>query len=898
MSSEIEYKGARFYKCALQVNPSSYAAYRGEASEDEATYNQRILEQCRENKIKVVGLADHGSVENSKGLRIFLKRNEIVVFPGFEISSSEKIHMVCLYPEDTQHSILNQYLGQLMGGNTSQLADQPTHASSLSCEEIARKLLDQQKGFWFAAHITGKNGLLRLSKDGNNYTHLWKNHELVIAAQIPGSIDGLDVDRQDLKKYHKILENRNPDYKRIKPIAIINARDVSKPEDLAIRSSSCLVKMTQPTVEAFKKAFHDPESRIRLNHVLPEKPYSFIRSIAWEGAGFFRDGTLAFSKNLNAVIGGRGTGKSTLIESIRFALDLPSKGEKKQLEALCRQNLGNAKVLLEVISKSHYGNRYTISRRYGERPEVINEQGEPSHLTPTDLLPSIELLGQNEILEIEKDEDAKLELIHYFLPDRKNFNATMGSLRKKLAENRARIVKKREEIDSLESAVSQEKKYTEQFEYFQKLGIANELNNVQLLEKEKRIKERANMQIYLFEEWLGDYKDAFDVSFLQAENYAALPNADFIEKVAKILEALKQKMDALSEQGEEHLKSAKAGFQIELESWQNNSAKITDELNQAIAQLPEQSGRSGKEIGREFQSIAAQLTVVSRQREILNLQKKIVKALEKERELYLKEYRNTVCNRYTAMTQSIEKLNKSLQGRVRISIARAQNRKSLKKFLLRLFVVVFDRIGSSRVKWIEGPETIDLVEWAQWIAEKKEQSFIAEYKQYGLTKGTVEKMLGMSLDRQLQLQEIELKDVVKIELNTAHSGSTEHYVDLQNLSTGQKCTAILNLLLLGRDEPLIIDQPEDNLDNAFIAEHIVSDIRQSKTKRQFLFATHNANIPIFGDAELIAVLNSERDKGSIAYQGSIDQSDIQQQSAEILEGGKAAFKARQDKYGF
>ncbi len=890
MNNTIQYKGARFYKCALQVNPSSYAAYRGEASEDEATYNQRILEQCQENKIKVVGLADHGSVESSQGLRAFLEENEIVVFPGFEIASSEKIHMVCLYPEDTQHSILNQYLGQLMGGNISQLADQPTHASSLSCEEIARKLLDQQKGFWFAAHITGRNGLLRLSKDGNNYTHLWKNHELVIAAQIPGSIDDLN---QDFKKYHKILENRNPDYKRIKPIAIINAKDVSKPEDLAIRSSSCLVKMTQPTFEALKKAFHDPESRIRLNHDLPEKPYSFIRSIAWEGAGFFEARTLAFSKNLNAVIGGRGTGKSTLIESIRFALDLPSKGGERQLEALRRQNLGSAKVLLEVISKSHHGNRYTISRRYGERPEVINEQGEPSHLTPADLLPSIELLGQNEILEIEKDEDAKLELIHYFLPDRKKFNATMDLVRKKLAENRAEIVKQREEIDSLESAVSQEQKYKEQLENFQKLGIANKLSNVQFLEKEKWIKDQVNTQFQSFEEWLENYKDAFDVSFLQAENDAALPNTDSIEKIAKIMEAFKQKIDALVEQEKEHLKAARADYQIELKNWQSNSAKITDELNQAIAQLPEQSGRSGKEIGREFQGIATQLTAVSRQREALDRQKKIVKELEKERSRYLEEYRDTAFKRYTAMSQSIEKLNKSLRGKVKISIVRIQNRKSLEKFLSEL-----DGIGSAKVQWIKYPETIDLVEWAQWIAEKKEQSFINEYEQYDLTKGTVEKMLGMSLDRQLQLQEIELKDVVKIELNTAHSGSTEHYVDLQHLSTGQKCTAILNLLLLGRDEPLIIDQPEDNLDNAFIAEHIVSDIRQSKTKRQFLFATHNANIPIFGDAELIAVLNSEKDKGSIAYQGSIDQSDIQQQSAEILEGGKAAFKARQDKYGF
>ena len=108
----------------------------------------------------------------------------------------------------------------------------------------------------------------------------------------------------------------------------------------------------------------------------------------------------------------------------------------------------------------------------------------------------------------------------------------------------------------------------------------------------------------------------------------------------------------------------------------------------------------------------------------------------------------------------------------------------------------------------------------------------------------------------------------------------------------------MNLLLLSREDPLIIDQPEDNLDNAFIAERIVQDLRKSKTNRQFLFATHNANIPVLGDAEMITVLSGKHDNGPIHHEGSIDKPEVRDQAAEILEGGQAAFDMRRNKYGF
>ena len=896
MSSEIEYRGARFYRCALQVNSASYNKdFRGGEGLDENTYNQGIVQYCHENNIKVVGLADHGSIDTSQTLRECLTAEGLVVFPGFEIASSEKIHMVCLYSEKTKNSQLQQYLGQLMEANVSQLSKTKVHPSSLSCEQIAGKIINKQEGFWYAAHITGKSGLLKLSGAGDNYAHLWKNHVLVVAGQIPGSVEDLEIARNDLKKYREIIENKNPGYKRGKPIAIINAKDVCSPEILSNQSASCLIKMTEPTFASFKLAFHDPESRIRLNYDVPEQPYSIIKSISWYGAGFFEESSLAFSKHLNAIIGGRGTGKSTLIESIRYALDLPIRqSETKALDNFRKNTLNNSQIVLEITSKSLNDESYTISRRYGEMPVVKNKNGENSNMTPKDLLPGLELLGQNEILEIEKDEGEKLDLIHRFLPIGQGNNQRIPEAKRRLFTNRQKIIEAQKEFDALDGKVSREPKLKEQADQFTKLGIENKLKNIRLIEREKNIQSNVKDQLKVAQEWLDDYKGIFDLTFLEPANIDQLPNQEIITQIHAILEKLKQHLGQLVDSGKAQLNTAQNDYEKKLVVWNEKSSEITDELNQAIAKIPGQAGKSGAQLGSEYQDIVKQLTNIDKHKADYKRQKKIVNTLGVERDQLVGEYRQAAFDRFNEMNVAVKKLNKMLDDKLRINIRSKDNLAELEEFLRNI-----DGVGAGKIKWLKEIESPDLMQWAKWIEDKDSEAFINEYKTAGLTSSLANILTSLSLDKQLQLQEIELKDVVEIELNTSHAGSAPNFIPMENLSTGQKCTAILNLLLLSCDDPLIIDQPEDNLDNAFIAERIVQDLRKSKVTRQFLFATHNANIPVLGDAELITVLGGKYpDNQAIQHVGSIDKPEVRDQAAEILEGGQAAFDMRKNKYGF
>jgi ABC-type cobalamin/Fe3+-siderophores transport system ATPase subunit len=146
-------------------------------------------------------------------------------------------------------------------------------------------------------------------------------------------------------------------------------------------------------------------------------------------------------------------------------------------------------------------------------------------------------------------------------------------------------------------------------------------------------------------------------------------------------------------------------------------------------------------------------------------------------------------------------------------------------------------------------------------------------------------------DRLTELEAVELIDRPTIELND--NGT---WKETAVLSTGQKCTTILPILLIDSDSPLMIDQPEDNLDNRFVFETIVDSIRKVKASRQLIFVTHNPNIPVLGEAEQVFVMESDGVAGRIRNQGNVDS--CQHDIVTLLEGGVDAFRRRRDRYGY
>ena len=177
-------------------------------------------------------------------------------------------------------------------------------------------------------------------------------------------------------------------------------------------------------------------------------------------------------------------------------------------------------------------------------------------------------------------------------------------------------------------------------------------------------------------------------------------------------------------------------------------------------------------------------------------------------------------------------------------------------------------------------------------------------KHYHLPSGAAERIAQADPELFMRIEELELFATTEIELNTTPDGEPANWQTLDALSTGQKATAILLLLLLESEAPLVVDQPEDDLDNRFITEGVVPIMRQEKRRRQFVFSTHNANIPVLGDAELILGLAAtgaaKEGQARIEprHMASIDTIPVRELVEEILEGGKDAFEMRRSKYGF
>lgn len=887
MTSSNKYCRARFWKCALQVNPAGYIAYRGtDHGLSAEEYNRRLLDVALENDIKVIGLADHGNVDGVNAIRDLLNPQGIIVFPGFEICSTEKVHFVCLFAEDTTEQQLQRYLGALGLTNPAD----GVWPSNLTGNDLLAKI-EELGGFVYAAHCTDDSGLLR-----QKLLHVWKN-PLLKACQIPGTLDELKNDEGNA--YRLILQNKNAEYYREPAIAIINAKDVAVPDDLANPKTSCLIKMTTPSFDSFKLAFQDPESRVRLNSDVQQKYYSCIEQLKVTG-GYLDGLDVHFSNHLNAVIGGRGTGKSTLVECMRYALDMRpiSKAGQRQHDEIIKENLGRARGRVELLVRSSamHGQRFMIARRYGENVAVRDERGQPSNFSPKDLLPGLEIYGQNEIYEIARDPQGQLQLLERFLgtgaaDDRNRIDEAL----KKLASNRKSLLESKQQMAAVEDELAKLPKLNERLGQFRSLGLEDKLKILPLLETEKRLLERAlGTELTNLEEAFNGVEESLpDTTFLSETTISSLPDAQLFRQIREVLDKLRADSVSLIEQWKQKYQSAVTELQLRQVDVKTSIATQEEKLERIFKDLPSSEGKTGRQIGVEYQNLLRDVERLKPNEAAIEARRRVVTELQLQRTILLDELSALRSERTAALERSLKSLNRKLKGKLKLTVMPESNRRPVIDFLLNCKL---ENVGEARLSWINTADPFSPVKLAQLARSGGEE---LRNQGWGMTPSVADAIGKLLFKQTLELEEIELPDVIKIELNVSHEGE-EKFRALDQLSTGQQCTAILHLLLLENVDPLVVDQPEDNLDNAFIADRIVAELRSAKLVRQFLFSTHNANIPVFGDAEWIGVLQSDSGQAVMSkeLQGAVDVPAIRDKAAEILEGGKMAFNQRRVKYGY
>jgi hypothetical protein len=301
----------------LQVNPFAYSSRHSKHTsfQTESEYNAAIIAACQENGIEVKGVTDHYRVAESTGLVKAARAARIFAFSGFEAVSTDGVHFLCLFDPD-KDNVLERFIGECGIRDTKRTLPQ----AAWILEELLKYAKDWGAAC-IAAHVVADQGGLLRKLSGQTRVKVWKS-DLLLACAISGPVastpDGI----------RQILENQRGEYYRSRPVAVINACDVSSPEDLKKDGASCFIKMSQVSVEALRQAFLDPESRIRLNSDPAPEPHAEFVAMSWESDGFLERMAVHFSENLNVLVGGRGTGKSTIIGACATCWDL-NRSEKR-----------------------------------------------------------------------------------------------------------------------------------------------------------------------------------------------------------------------------------------------------------------------------------------------------------------------------------------------------------------------------------------------------------------------------------------------------------------------------------------------------------------------------------------------------------------------------------------
>jgi hypothetical protein len=875
--------GARFYRCALQVNPFAYLnRYSKQTSfRTEAEYNAAIITSCQEAGIEVIGVTDHYRVEESAGLVEAARAAGIFAFSGFEAVAKDGVHFLCLFDREKDH-VLERFIGEC--GIRDRKQNSPT--GNLDSEELLKCAKDWGAAC-IAAHVIADQGGLLKKLSGQTRVNVWKS-DLLLAGAISGPIgstpDGI----------RQILENQGGEYHRSRPVAIINACDVNSPEDLKKDGASCFIKMSQVSVEALRQAFLDPESRIRLNSDPAPEPHAEFVAMTWEGG--FLDGTsVHFNGNLNVLVGGRGTGKSTLIESIRYALGLDPLGEEARNahEGFIRYVLRpGTKISMLVRSHKPSARSYTVERSVPNPPIVKDDAGEVLTLSPRDVMPGVEVFGQHEISELTKSRQKLALLLERFVDRDPSLAGRKSKLKVELERSRSRIVDVRRETKALDERLAALPGLEETQKRFQEAGLEERLKEKSLLIREERVFATVGERLDPIRAFHSELLEALplDAAFASTKALEALPNAAILAELGSILATLSLKIKTVADQLGKALAEADTEIVGTKARWEQQRRVIEETYEKLLREL-----QKSKIDGAEFIRLRKQIEELRPLRERKESFKRDLATHEAHRRKLLSEWEDVKASEYRELQNAAMRVSRKLRDRVRVDVAMAGNREPFEQLLR--------EVGgnlSAALERLRSMDQISLPEFAQRCREGKESLM----KYYGLPAGSAERIAQADLDFFMRIEELDLPATAKIELNTAPDGDAPTWQTLEALSTGQKATAVLLLLLLESEAPLVVDQPEDDLDNRFITEGVVPIMRQEKRRRQFVFSTHNANIPVLGDAELILGLvaagEGKEGHAKIApeHMGSIDSKPVRELVEEILEGGKDAFEMRRSKYGF
>jgi ABC-type lipoprotein export system ATPase subunit len=625
-----------------------------------------------------------------------------------------------------------------------------------------------------------------------------------------------------------------------------------------------------------------------------DRPHHLIRRLQITG-GFLDALDIEFLDGLNCIIGPRGAGKTTVIELTRFAIDaMPGRqGDplRKRVESIIDANLGGGKVEVTVETKD--GATYVISRSAGEQPVAQDAQGRliKSAKVLGGYLFRSDILSQNQMESIAETAHYKLDLLDKFSNGQiASLEWDIESLQGSINEASSAILPQISKILNLEEELKELPVLEEKLKGMRVAqgpnadAINSSITHRSLRDREMRavdaIKGIVQDTGKTVKSLAGRVQNELDTLF--TEELLHGPNRKCLEPMIQYLNQISARLE---EQVQLMLKNLGDGW---------DRLKKDKDLLETLHAEQEALYRQLMEKHKEVQIRSNERSVFEKRRnellfklrELADL-KKNVDEMRSNRDTQLAELSELFDQRFNIRLGIAESLNSALGPEIRVTIEQCGDRSSYREHLEELFKNTSTRRMQVAKKISDSVPPQRLVELIQ--AGDREKLG----KACGLNENQAEEVFPAlaRTDVLFALQTVALEDAPSVELKERGD-----YRESGSLSTGQKCTAILPIILFDSINPLVVDQPEDNLDNSYVYRTVVRSIRRAIKGRQMIFATHNPNIPVLGEAARVFVMDSSRTKGAVIRTGDVDA--CKEDIVTLLEGGEEAFKLRKARYQY
>ena len=874
--SNWDFPGARWWKFDFHTHtPASHDFMRNCSQEDINQVTPEFwLRKFMDEGIHCVAVTDHNSGAWIDGLKETLEQIRIAdgdqyrplyLFPGVEISVNGGIHMLAIFDPERNTSDIDGLLGAVDYNRTKDNSDGVTRKSVSEVIDA----INEAGGIAIPAHVDKDKGLLEPNKDPNTQKQAFENPN-IHAMELCDS------------NFHKpqIYEESKAQWTEVCGSDTHNFRT----ENFGIFT---WIKMDTPSIEGLKLALIDGHASVKRNVAeQPNKHAEFvIESIEVSNARYMgRGGTLKceFSPFLNSIIGGRGSGKSTLLEFMRFVLrrktELPErfKQDYKNYFSTGQDGLLSDNSNLHLVyRKGDF--RYRLNWAASPRDASLEKwdeqtrswegmEGEISSLFP------VSIYSQKQIFELAKNPQGLLDIIDQ-APDveseayHKEFQDCTNDC-KQIAQQHNQLDQKIVEESKLKGQLSD---FIRQIEQVEKSGHKDVLRNYQL--RRKQLSEIDYVERHwqeLFDNMIGVIEEA-DTAPIDSNLFATHP--DILAALEKAQQQWKQQVDRIEESIRKQIEN--------LQHWKQNKTKQDwmKTLNVELQQYEQLRNRL------EEQGIDPQAYPDLLQKRALtekNLQQ--IEGYKQQKEKLGKQYaeklaeakshRQKLTERRTRFLERILKGNQTVKIVVKpFAEPWADMEKKIRNIL---------HTGDRFDKDIEALKKI--ADKEGWEQAKKQIRDIRSKKTDAKDNRFQAHLRGLPLESGVDMGLWFPEDALQItygEKNKKLSGG----------SPGQKSAALLAFILAYGDEPLLLDQPEDDLDNDLIYSLIVRNIKATKTKRQIIIVTHNANITVNGDSEMVHCLSVGGGQSHITSD-SLQTKKIREKICNTMEGGRIAFEER------